>query len=198
MTQPLQPPPRALSIKPSWAWAILHLRKRIENRTWWTFWRGPLFLHASAQEKAREWAATDEFVRRMLKGQPRGGYVGLPNRDVLMSELAGRFFATCRLNGCVLPFGLSEDPAGDPSSLRTRWLATRGRVVPMSAAADLAIVEEHGTPHVSAGDPWLFPGHYGYVLHDAKPLRERVLWSGHQGLWTVPPAARRLVERAAA
>lgn len=39
--------PRALSIRQPWAWAILHGGKRVENRTWYTSYRGPIYLHAA-------------------------------------------------------------------------------------------------------------------------------------------------------
>lgn len=39
-------PTRALSIRQPWAWAILYGGKRIENRTWYTSYRGPIFIHA--------------------------------------------------------------------------------------------------------------------------------------------------------
>ncbi len=38
---------KALSIQQPWAWAILAGVKRVENRTWRTFHRGPLLIHAS-------------------------------------------------------------------------------------------------------------------------------------------------------
>jgi len=36
----------ALTVKPLWAWAIMHGHKRYENRTWITRHRGPLWIHA--------------------------------------------------------------------------------------------------------------------------------------------------------
>lgn len=38
---------KALSIRQPWAWAIIHAGKDIENRTWWTYYRGPVFIHAA-------------------------------------------------------------------------------------------------------------------------------------------------------
>jgi len=38
---------RALSVRPPWWWAILHLGKDIENRSWPTKFRGRILLHAS-------------------------------------------------------------------------------------------------------------------------------------------------------
>jgi hypothetical protein len=40
---------RALSIRQPWAWAILYGGKRVENRSWYTAYRGPIYLHAGLQ-----------------------------------------------------------------------------------------------------------------------------------------------------
>ena len=40
-----------VSIQQPWAWAIVHGPKRIENRTWYTDYRGPLLIHTG---KSRE------------------------------------------------------------------------------------------------------------------------------------------------
>lgn len=37
---------KCLTVKQPWAWALIHGPKRIENRTWYTSYRGPLFIHA--------------------------------------------------------------------------------------------------------------------------------------------------------
>ena len=37
---------RVLSVRQPWAWAICAGHKRIENRSWWTSYRGPLLIHA--------------------------------------------------------------------------------------------------------------------------------------------------------
>lgn len=37
----------ALSIMQPWAWLIVNGFKDIENRSWWTFYRGPVLIHAS-------------------------------------------------------------------------------------------------------------------------------------------------------
>jgi hypothetical protein len=39
-------PRRALSIRQPWTWAILYAGKRVENRSWYTSFRGPIFIHA--------------------------------------------------------------------------------------------------------------------------------------------------------
>ena len=52
---------KALSIHQPWAWAILHEGKNVENRGWFTRYRGPLLIHASKtrasydREALRDW-----------------------------------------------------------------------------------------------------------------------------------------------
>lgn len=42
-------PTRALSVRQPWAWAICHGWKDVENRTWRSHFRGPLYIHAGRQ-----------------------------------------------------------------------------------------------------------------------------------------------------
>jgi hypothetical protein len=39
---------KALSVIQPWPWAMIHQGKRVENRTWFTHYRGPLAIHASS------------------------------------------------------------------------------------------------------------------------------------------------------
>lgn len=39
-------PPKVLTIRQPWAWAIIHAGKDVENRTWKTNHRGTLLIHA--------------------------------------------------------------------------------------------------------------------------------------------------------
>jgi len=49
---------KALSISQPWAWLIAHGYKDVENREWYTDYRGPLIIHAS-----RTWSQSGfEFI----------------------------------------------------------------------------------------------------------------------------------------
>jgi hypothetical protein len=37
---------KVLSIKQPWSWLIVNAKKDVENRTWRTHYRGPLYIHA--------------------------------------------------------------------------------------------------------------------------------------------------------
>ena len=70
---------KALSVRPPWAWAIVHLGKDVENRTWMTRYRGPLLIHAS-----RNWDQAGAARIKAIGGdfdefqvyRSRGGVIG--------------------------------------------------------------------------------------------------------------------------
>lgn len=76
---------KALSIRQPWAYAILYLGKRVENRTWHTRYRGPIYLHASGGLTRHEYMEFLLFYQQEIKGGlpvppaaalPKGGIVG--------------------------------------------------------------------------------------------------------------------------
>lgn len=75
---------KVLSIRQPWAWAILHAGKPIENRSWWTNYRGPALIHAAKGMTRAEFAEASDFILRVTEGVcwapktlPRGGIVGM-------------------------------------------------------------------------------------------------------------------------
>jgi hypothetical protein len=81
-------PAIALSVRQPWAWAIIHARKGIENRSWYRVpksWRercGPVAIHASRGMTRREYEDARRFMERLgvevppAHALPRGGIVG--------------------------------------------------------------------------------------------------------------------------
>lgn len=73
---------KALSIRQPWAWCILHGSKPVENRSWWTSYRGPILIHAAKgmtrdeYEDARDFAASLGVTLPPAEELPRGGIVG--------------------------------------------------------------------------------------------------------------------------
>ncbi len=63
---------RALTIRQPWAWAILIGRKRVENRSWSTRFRGRLLVHAAA----RPWAGATTPLGEVPPLLPLGAIVG--------------------------------------------------------------------------------------------------------------------------
>lgn len=54
---------KALSIRHPWAWLIVHAGKDIENRSWYTHYRGPLLIHASAAFTRAEYGDALDVAR---------------------------------------------------------------------------------------------------------------------------------------
>jgi hypothetical protein len=52
---------KALSIRQPWAWPIVEGFKDVENRSWSTRYRGPLFIHAGLKEDHLGWLALDRM-----------------------------------------------------------------------------------------------------------------------------------------
>lgn len=82
---------KALSIRQPWAWMILHAGKDIENRSWETFTRGTVLIHASKGCTNAEYDNAIEGARMLelnashaevlinappLKSLERGGIIG--------------------------------------------------------------------------------------------------------------------------
>ncbi len=72
---------KAISIRQPWAYAILHLGKSIENRTWSTAYRGLILIHAAKSCTRQEWA---DFHNSVHEGTA-------PFADAALAELAGGF-----------------------------------------------------------------------------------------------------------
>lgn len=57
---------RALAVRQPWAWALIHLGKDVENRTWHTRFRGPVLIHASScpaiGRRNGEWDAARRWI----------------------------------------------------------------------------------------------------------------------------------------
>jgi ASCH domain len=68
---------KTLSIKQPWAWAILAAGKDVENRTWMTSYRGPLFVHAGLRPapEGETWIET-RLGLVIPDDLPKGGIVG--------------------------------------------------------------------------------------------------------------------------
>jgi hypothetical protein len=45
---------KAISIQQPWAWAIIHAGKDVENRSWNSYYRGLLAIHAPAKRKSND------------------------------------------------------------------------------------------------------------------------------------------------
>lgn len=73
---------KVLTIRQPWAYAILHLGKDVENRSWRTHYRGPLLIHAAARPARNRREILSEYMgrppsERSLRDLPIGSIVGV-------------------------------------------------------------------------------------------------------------------------
>ena len=54
---------KAISIRQPWAWMILHAGKDIENRDWYTGYRGRVLVHAPKGMTQEEWSDAWDFAQ---------------------------------------------------------------------------------------------------------------------------------------
>ena len=62
---------RALTVRRPWAYAIIYLGKDVENRSWWTSYRGPLLIHAAGSAPRHDLLVPvkySELVRGAITG----------------------------------------------------------------------------------------------------------------------------------
>lgn len=73
---------KALSIRQPWAWLIVNGHKDIENRDWWTGFRGPVLIHASKGMTRDEYDDCEDLSSALgvtlppFEALERGGIVG--------------------------------------------------------------------------------------------------------------------------
>jgi hypothetical protein len=87
------PGPRVLSVRQPWAWAIACGRKKVENRTWKTPYRGTVYIHASStlDRKAVAWIRRT-FGISVPDGLPRCAVIAVAElTDVVTRKTATRF-----------------------------------------------------------------------------------------------------------
>ena len=71
-------PVKALSIRQPWVWAILNAGKRLENRTVRWKYRGPICLHASLFDNAKEFNRAEDQIWVSSGGSDHPNSVGPP------------------------------------------------------------------------------------------------------------------------
>src|SRR5258708_4725138 len=89
----VRPNPRVLSIKQPWAWAIASGRKKVENRSWSTPYRGTVYIHASRtlNRQAVDWLRR-EFRLKTPTDLTCGAVVAVAEiADVVTGRRAKRF-----------------------------------------------------------------------------------------------------------
>lgn len=91
---------QALSVRQPWAWLIVKGHKPVENRSWWTSFRGRFWVHASKSMSKIEYEVCRNFVLKefglMVPAAsmlPRGGIVGWATLEACVKEHESKWFA---------------------------------------------------------------------------------------------------------
>lgn len=88
---------KALSVRAPWWWAILH-GKPVENRDWYTNFRGVVWLHASKHWSRREIEEDTETILEMAAADG----ISMPIPDVAeMLEACGCIVGSIEVVDCV-------------------------------------------------------------------------------------------------
>lgn len=157
---------RALSLWQPWATAVAGHAKRIETRSWYTEYRGPLAIHAAKRCVKSElafYASEDAWVGALASAR-----VKLANGPLWDLLPFGAIVATCDLIDCratehfcsiELDAPLKPDPV-------------YGNHLPWTER-DMGNFE---------------PGRFGWVLGNVCPLTTPVPFVGRQGFFDVPAA----------
>lgn len=134
--------PVALSIRQPWAWAILYAGKRIENRTWQTAYRGPLFIHAGLRVDYDAVGDLTEVISRIPEPRP--------------IAYCGALIATATLVDCISVDQASNDQlswAGGPWCFVLDDVRPLARPIPHRGA--LGLFPVHPRAELRAMDQFL-------------------------------------------
>lgn len=133
-------PKKALSVRQPWAYAILHLSKDVENRSWrpgntGMNFRGPVCIHASSGLGREEYEDAADSIRQICgkavppaRDLPRGAIVGTVEIVDIVKESASPWFFGAI--GLVLrnPQPITPIPAGGQLGF-FRWSRYAGPLV---------------------------------------------------------------------
>ncbi len=154
---------KALSLWQPWASAISTRAKTIETRHWATSYRGPLAIHAAKRCIKDELSNFDEELL----------WYGALDRRPLPISVPYLWE--------VLPFGAIVAVAELVDCRRTESF---GVEINDSLNRFWDSAEIYGWTERDMGD--FYPGRFGWVLRDIKPLPEPIPYRGQQGLFEIP------------
>jgi hypothetical protein len=157
-----------LTIRNPWCWAIVHGGKRIENRSWNTNYRGPLWLHAGARSR---WDPAGAEFRPLRNAWGRylleqAGWPGLPETDIKLGRRT-----------TLMPFGA---------------VAALAEVTGCHHATGCPTSGGEGTPWPMC-TPWSARGQFHIELANVRPLADPVPCKGMLGLWRLPEDVEKAV-----
>lgn len=81
---------KVLSVPQPWAWAVLYAGKRVENRTWYTPYRGEVFIHADLRVDYDTPESIEEAISRVPQPRPPAYCGALIGRAMLVDCVRAR------------------------------------------------------------------------------------------------------------
>lgn len=95
---------KALSIRQPWAWGIVHAGKDVENREWYTNYRGRVLIHASKYKPRQE--DIDDFNNVFMDAVPTDERVKITKRHTCFGEVLsmerGGIIGVAEMVDCVV------------------------------------------------------------------------------------------------
>jgi len=82
---------KAISVQQPWAWAIIHVGKDIENRSWRTHYRAWVAIHASARPQ-REWSMPRGVRKPSADKLELGAIVGVARLTDVVDNSRSKWF----------------------------------------------------------------------------------------------------------
>lgn len=170
-----------LSLRQPWLWAVLAAGKRVENRSWNTWHRGPVILHAAKgcdpdeYEGAAFWMHSRELVRRRSDRLFRES-AALPVLAAFDSMQRGRFCGVTEILG-VLRY--------DKEANLDLHLSRESKERLDSTAATFELPAATGG-RSTIQLAWHMPQQLGFVLGRVDPCPQ-VVGRGMPGLFPVSP-----------
>lgn len=150
---------------------IAKLGKRIETRSWYTAYRGPLAIHAAKAipSFAEELCETELYFKIALRGAGIKFIGDVPLKTLIP---CGAVLCTCKLVDCL--------------KVRTTRVVKRdGRPTRVAFLEAKNSLKEVTGRELAFGD--YAPGRYAWILKDIKQLPEPVPARGRQNLWEWEP-----------
>lgn len=160
---------KALTLTQPWATLIAIGAKRIETRSWWTGYRGPLAIHAAKGPSTIGWMQLQHMCRNVE-----------PFASTLAHLIEGEHVAERLPLGCVVAIADLVDCV----RIATSW-THRTETLPHTIGRHL----DDGTPvlweltdqEIAFGD--YTPGRFAWLLDNVRALPVPVPARGAQGLW---------------
>lgn len=123
---------KALSLTQPWASLVCLGAKKIETRSWYTSYRGPLLIHASKSypKWAKDFTHREPFYSAL---RPHGNYA-------YPELVCGQIIGMCSVKDCVSTESIrdlshTESAFGDYSANRYAWILEDGHFLPHSIPA---------------------------------------------------------------